>query len=60
MKPLKFYGSKVNKDPQEFIEGIKKITETMGVTLVESALIHHNQILYHLNLVNLLRSWVSP
>lgn len=37
MNPLKFYGSKVDKYPQEFIEGIKKITNIMGVTLVKSA-----------------------
>lgn len=37
MEPLKFYGSMVDKDLQEFIAGIKKITKIMSVTLVESA-----------------------
>ncbi|WMV09227.1 hypothetical protein MTR67_002612 [Solanum verrucosum] len=37
MNPPKFHGLKVDEDPQEFIEGIHKIVNIMGVTLVEKA-----------------------
>lgn len=47
MNPLKFQYSKVDKDPQEFIDGFKKITEIIGVTLVESV----EQAAYHLMVV---------
>ncbi|WMV57914.1 hypothetical protein MTR67_051299 [Solanum verrucosum] len=32
MNPLEFYGSKVNEDPQEFIDKLYKIMEIMGVS----------------------------
>uniref|UniRef100_M1DR08 Gag-pol polyprotein n=1 Tax=Solanum tuberosum TaxID=4113 RepID=M1DR08_SOLTU len=36
MNPLEFHGSKVDDDPQKFIEGIQKITEIMAVTSIEN------------------------
>jgi len=35
MNTPKLYGSKLEEDPQEFIEEIYKIVEIMGVTFVE-------------------------
>ncbi|XP_049362759.1 uncharacterized protein LOC125827504 [Solanum verrucosum] len=35
MNPSKFYGSKVEEDPQEFIEEVYKVLLIMGVTSVE-------------------------
>ncbi|WMV54906.1 hypothetical protein MTR67_048291 [Solanum verrucosum] len=37
MNPHKFYGSKIEEDPQEFIDEVYKILVIMGVTLVEKA-----------------------
>ncbi|XP_055803448.1 uncharacterized protein LOC129872498 [Solanum dulcamara] len=37
MNPPEFYGSKVDKDPQEFIEGIAKIMDIMGINLNDKA-----------------------
>ncbi|XP_049378133.1 uncharacterized protein LOC125842894 [Solanum stenotomum] len=37
MNPSKFYGSKIEEDPQEFINEVYKILATVGVTLVEKA-----------------------
>ncbi|WMV57912.1 hypothetical protein MTR67_051297 [Solanum verrucosum] len=35
MNPLKFHGSEVNEDPQEFIDELYEIVEIMGVSPVE-------------------------
>ncbi|WMV38632.1 hypothetical protein MTR67_032017 [Solanum verrucosum] len=37
MNPPKFYYSKVEKDPQEFIDEVYKILDIMGVTPIEKA-----------------------
>ncbi|XP_055801357.1 uncharacterized protein LOC129870557 [Solanum dulcamara] len=37
INPLEFYGSMVNEDPQEFVEGIYKIVDIMGIGLVEKS-----------------------
>src|SRR5688572_21478277 len=37
MNPPEFYGSKLNEDPQEFIDEIFKIVDIMGVTTSEKA-----------------------
>ena len=37
MNPPVFYGSKVEEDPQEFIDQVLKVVTTMGVTSVERA-----------------------
>ncbi|WMV38058.1 hypothetical protein MTR67_031443 [Solanum verrucosum] len=37
MNPPKFYGSKVEEDPQEFIDEVYKVLDIIGVTLVEKA-----------------------
>src|SRR5688572_12843615 len=37
MNPLVFYGSKVEEDPQEFIDQVLKVVTIMGVTCVEKA-----------------------
>ncbi|KAK4729546.1 hypothetical protein R3W88_022534 [Solanum pinnatisectum] len=37
MNPPMFFGSKVGKDPQEFVEEVFKITDAMGVTSIEKA-----------------------
>ncbi|WMV50725.1 hypothetical protein MTR67_044110 [Solanum verrucosum] len=37
MNPPKFNGSKVEENPQEFIDKLYKILDIMGVTLVEKA-----------------------
>jgi len=35
MNPLEFHGSKVEEDPEEFIDEVYKILMIMGVTPVE-------------------------
>lgn len=35
MNHLEFHGSKVENDPQEYIDGIQKITQIISVTLIE-------------------------
>lgn len=45
MNPLEIHGLKVNKDPQEFIEGIHKIIGIISITKIKSA----NLDTYHLN-----------
>ncbi|KAK4724126.1 hypothetical protein R3W88_026905 [Solanum pinnatisectum] len=37
MNPPIFLGSKVNEDPQEFLEEVYKIVDAMGVTSIEKA-----------------------
>ncbi|KAK4709703.1 hypothetical protein R3W88_004216 [Solanum pinnatisectum] len=37
MNPPMFFGSKVNEDPQEFVEEVYKIVDAMGVTSIEKA-----------------------
>ncbi|WMV29170.1 hypothetical protein MTR67_022555 [Solanum verrucosum] len=37
MNPPEFYGSKMNEDPQEFIDEVHKMLDIMGVTPVEKA-----------------------
>ncbi|XP_049378068.1 uncharacterized protein LOC125842807 [Solanum stenotomum] len=37
MSPLMLFGSKVNEDPQEFVEEIYKIVDAMGMTSIEKA-----------------------
>jgi len=37
MNPPEFYGSKVEEDPQEFIDKVYKVLTIMGMTLVEKA-----------------------
>jgi len=37
MNPLEFHGSKVEKDPKEFIEEVYKVLMIMGVTPAEKA-----------------------
>ena len=41
MNPPEFYGSKLNEDPQEFIDEIFKIVDIMGVTTSEKAELRH-------------------
>ena len=37
MNPPKYYGSKPNEDPQEFIDEVFKIVDIMGVASSEKA-----------------------
>lgn len=37
MNPPEFYGSRVEEDPQEFIDDIQKVMQIMGVSPIESA-----------------------
>lgn len=37
INPPEFYGSKVNEDPQDFLDEMFKIVKIMGVTSVERA-----------------------
>lgn len=37
MKPLECYGSKLDKDPQEFYDEVYKVVEIMGVKFKEKA-----------------------
>lgn len=37
MNPPNFHRSKVDEDPQKFVEGVKKITEIMGLSSTGSA-----------------------
>jgi len=34
MNPPEFYGSRVEEDPQKFIDDIQKVTQIMGVSPV--------------------------
>ena len=37
MNLMEFYGSKIDKDPQDFIDEVYKVLDIMGVTLVEKS-----------------------
>jgi len=37
MNPLEFYGSKMEEDPQEFIDKVSKVLDFVGVTSVDKA-----------------------
>lgn len=37
MNPLEFYSSKVEKDLQNFISDVQKVTQIMGITLIKGA-----------------------
>ena len=37
MNPLTFYGSKVDEDPQQFIDEVSKILLSMGLSTSEKA-----------------------